>query len=493
MTDPSIPEPAVQFENVSIKYRVPQERISSVKEYTVRFLQRRIVYSEFWAVKGVSFDVQPGEVFGIVGRNGAGKSTMLKVMARVLQPTSGRVVMRGSTAPLLELGGGFHPELTGRENIYMNMALLGHSRRQTDLYFDQIIDFADIEGFIDTPIRTYSTGMVARLGFAVATSIRPDILLVDEVLSVGDTSFQEKCLARMFAFQEQGTTIIIVSHSMATVEAFCEKALWIDQGQAKFIGPVSEVIDRYLHMDLSQDKPGRSGIKRVTATELMPVIDPAADYVSISEIGGIYPTRDILDVKDGAVTTWVRFREDHPGRLCAIFHTDDSRYVLYVDTQSVPLQNKRVRRIIARAGGNRKVLHKQTGSFTFPEISASIDTISNPKDGDWHLLAMNWQGYPEGKVTFYLDGNLIGEAIYDSRNDDGRPMAEYLAVGMRPSSWTGDYKRSDDGYMVESRPETTMSIAEGGVEIQDMRLYKKALSADEIQTILTAGQGNHPG
>ena len=246
MTDPSIPEPAVQFENVSIKYRVPQERISSVKEYTVRFLQRRIVYSEFWAVKGVSFEVQPGEVFGIVGRNGAGKSTMLKVMARVLQPTSGRVVMRGSTAPLLELGGGFHPELTGRENVYMNMALLGHSRRQTDLYFDQIIDFADIKGFIDTPIRTYSTGMVARLGFAVATSIRPDILLVDEVLAVGDADFQKKCVHVFKDFKKKGKTVVFVSHDMAAIQDFCDKVLYMEKGSIIKTKNKEDAINKYL-------------------------------------------------------------------------------------------------------------------------------------------------------------------------------------------------------------------------------------------------------
>ena len=238
-------EPVILFEGVSVRYRVPRERVSGIKEFAIRWLQRRLTYEEFWAVRDVSFEVRKGEVFGIIGRNGAGKSTMLKVMARVLQPTQGRVVMRGRLAPLLELGGGFHPELNGRENVYLNMALLGHSRAETDRLFDSILEFAEVSDFIEAPLRTYSTGMVARLGFAVATCVRPDILLVDEVLSVGDTRFQEKCLDRMQFYRDQGTTIVIVSHSMGTVSYFCSRALWLDHGQVKAMGDVDEVVNQY--------------------------------------------------------------------------------------------------------------------------------------------------------------------------------------------------------------------------------------------------------
>ena len=237
--------PVILFENVAVLYRVPHERVSGIKEYAVRLMQRRLSYEEFWALQDISFEVRRGEVFGVIGRNGAGKSTMLKVMARVLHPTRGRVVMRGKIAPLLELGAGFHPELTGRENVYLNSALLGHTRKQVDERFDSILEFAEIGDFINAPLRTFSTGMVARLGFAVATAIRPDILLVDEVLSVGDSRFQEKCLARMNAFQEQGTTIVIVSHSMQTIQNFCSRALWLEQGKEGAIGSVSEVIASY--------------------------------------------------------------------------------------------------------------------------------------------------------------------------------------------------------------------------------------------------------
>lgn len=238
--------PVLLFEGVSVVYRVPRERVSGIKEFAIRWLQRRIQYEEFWALRGISFQVQAGEVFGVIGRNGAGKSTMLKVMARVLQPTKGHVVMRGKLAPLLELGGGFHPELTGRENIYLNMALLGHSRQVTDGLYDSIIAFSEIGEFIEGPLRTYSTGMVARLGFAVATCIRPSILLVDEVLSVGDTRFQEKCLERMNSFHEQGTTIVIVSHSMDTIRSFCTRALWLDRGVTQAVGEANEIVDQYI-------------------------------------------------------------------------------------------------------------------------------------------------------------------------------------------------------------------------------------------------------
>jgi len=236
---------AIQVENVSVQYRLPRERLSGLKEYVIRWAQGRLQYAHFWALRDVSLRVQPGEMFGIVGRNGAGKSTLLKVMARVLRPTRGRVVMRGRVAPLLELGAGFHPELTGRENVYLNGALLGFSRREIVDRFDDIAAFAEIAEFMDAPLRTYSTGMVARTGFAVATSLRPDILLVDEVLSVGDAYFQEKCLARMETFRAQGTTIVLVSHSLERVAALCQRAIWLEDGRVAAAGAAADVAERY--------------------------------------------------------------------------------------------------------------------------------------------------------------------------------------------------------------------------------------------------------
>ncbi len=247
MTDHSSQEllNAILIENVSVQYRVPREQLSGIKEYAIRWLQRRLHYRKFWALRDVDIEVKQGEIFGIIGRNGAGKSTLLKVMARVLKPTLGRVVMLGRTAPLLELGAGFHPELTGRENIFLNGALLGLSHKEINNCYDAMISFAEIDAFIDAPLRTYSTGMVARLGFAVATSIRPDIMLVDEILSVGDTQFQGKCLERMRSFQEQGTTIVLVSHNLGWVETLCERAIYLEGGQVAAQGDASEVIGQY--------------------------------------------------------------------------------------------------------------------------------------------------------------------------------------------------------------------------------------------------------
>jgi ABC-type polysaccharide/polyol phosphate transport system ATPase subunit len=240
-------DPVVELEDVSVMYRVPRERVSGIKEYTIRWLQRKLQYVEFWALHGVTFQVKRGEVFGVIGRNGSGKSTMLKVMARVLKPTQGRIVTRGKVAPLLELGAGFHPELSGRENIFLNGALLGFTRKEAQDLQEEIIDFSGVREFIDAPLRTFSTGMIARLGFAVATSKRPEILLVDEVLSVGDGPFQEKCLERMNLYRAQGTTIIIVTHAMETIQSFCQRALWLDHGKIQAQGVAGEVVEQYIN------------------------------------------------------------------------------------------------------------------------------------------------------------------------------------------------------------------------------------------------------
>jgi homopolymeric O-antigen transport system ATP-binding protein len=246
--DPALPadrRDVICIENVSVRYRVPQERIGTFKEYMIRRIQGKVKHHSFWALKEVSFEVLSGEVFGLIGQNGAGKSTLLKLVARVLRPTEGRVVVIGRTAPLLEVGAGFHPELTGRENIYLNGSLLGFSQKAIEERFNQIVEFAELQEFINAPLRTYSSGMWARLGFAVATDVRPDILIVDEVLSVGDEAFQRKSLDRIQAFQDQGTTILLVSHNMAMIESMCSRAAWLDHGQLRAIGNVAEVIKAY--------------------------------------------------------------------------------------------------------------------------------------------------------------------------------------------------------------------------------------------------------
>jgi ABC-2 type transport system ATP-binding protein/lipopolysaccharide transport system ATP-binding protein len=211
----------------------------------IRLIQGKIRYNTFWALKDVSFYVNRGEVFGLIGHNGAGKSTLLKLIARVLRPTKGRVLVKGKVAPLLEFGAGFHPELTGRENVYLNGAMLGFTQDEMDAKFQDIVDFAELWDFIDAPLRTYSSGMWARLGFSVATDVDPDILIIDEILSVGDEAFQRKSMDRITSFRDKGVSILFVSHNMDAISQMCQRTAWIDQGVLKIVGETEEVIAAY--------------------------------------------------------------------------------------------------------------------------------------------------------------------------------------------------------------------------------------------------------
>ena len=236
---------AVFLDDVSVVYQVPVEKIASIKEYTIKKLKRQVVYRSFHALKNIRVSIQQGEIFGIIGRNGAGKSTLLKVISRVLYPTSGRVWIQGNVAPLLELGAGFHPELTGMENVFLNGTLLGHKRKEIEEKMDYILQFSEIGDFIYAPLRTYSSGMNARLGFSVATAWIPDILVLDEVLSVGDVAFQEKCERRMNEMMESGSTILLVSHSTKIIQSTCKRALLLHHGEIAGIGPIEEISERY--------------------------------------------------------------------------------------------------------------------------------------------------------------------------------------------------------------------------------------------------------
>jgi ABC-type polysaccharide/polyol phosphate transport system ATPase subunit len=236
---------AIRLDKVGVRYRAPSERIPSIKEYAIRWMQGKIKHREFWALRDVDLIVKQGETLGVIGPNGAGKSTLSKLVARVLKPTSGRVLVRGQVAPLLEFGAGFHPELSGRENIYLNGALLGFSRKQMEQRFNQIVDYAELWDFIDAPMRTYSSGMWARLGFSVATDVNPDILIIDEVLSVGDEAFQHKSAARMEEYRQQGATILFVSHNMTVIEQICHRVAWLDHGHLMEVGDPTGVIRAY--------------------------------------------------------------------------------------------------------------------------------------------------------------------------------------------------------------------------------------------------------
>ena len=224
-------------------YRLYHERNQYLKAAILK--GRRARYEEFWALKDVDFAVPTGSTFGVIGSNGSGKSTLLKSMAGILQPEKGSIQIDGRVSALLELGAGFHPELTGRENVFLNGAILGLSKKEITARFDDIVEFAGLDDFIDTPVKNYSSGMFVRLGFAVAAHVDPDVLLIDEVLSVGDESFQRRCAEKIDEFRRDGRTIVFVSHGLAQVEQLCEDAAWIDKGELQMLGKAAEVISAY--------------------------------------------------------------------------------------------------------------------------------------------------------------------------------------------------------------------------------------------------------
>jgi ABC-2 type transport system ATP-binding protein len=234
---------AVNVDAVSKKFRLYHERNQSLKSAIMR---RRIsVHEDFWALRDVSFEVKQGSTFGLIGANGSGKSTLLKCLARILYPENGTIAANGKVAALLEVGSGFHPELSGRENIYLNGSILGMSRKEINQKFDEIVDFSGVEQFIDQPVKNYSSGMYVRLGFSVAINVNPDILVVDEVLAVGDAEFQAKCQQKFVDFKRDGKTVILVSHSLATVRAMCDHAAWLNKGTLMAMGEANATIKAY--------------------------------------------------------------------------------------------------------------------------------------------------------------------------------------------------------------------------------------------------------
>lgn len=239
---------AVFLRDVNVAYRIPTERIRTIKEYLIKKVRGKVKHQHFFALRDINLSIDRGEIFGIIGRNGAGKSTLLKVVSRVLYPTSGRVWIKGIVSPLLELGAGFHPELTGIENVYLNGTLLGHTRSEIQSKIQNILDFSEIGDFINAPIRTYSSGMIARLGFSVATAWEPDILILDEVLSVGDAAFQKKCSNRMLSLIQGKSTVLLVTHSPELIEELCTKAVLLDYGKIVSSGSGKEISQQYVSM-----------------------------------------------------------------------------------------------------------------------------------------------------------------------------------------------------------------------------------------------------
>lgn len=238
-------ETVIEVNDVSMHFNLMVERVDSIKEYVMKLVKGKLLYNDFVALSHVSFKVQKGEIVGLVGLNGAGKSTLLKIIAGVLKPTEGKVITRGTIAPLIEVGAGFDPELTARENVYLNGAILGHDRKFMDSKFDEIIDFAELRNFVDVPVKNFSSGMYARLGFAIATMVQPDILIVDEVLSVGDYKFKKKCEDRIQAMLAKDVTVVLVSHDIDMIKKLCTKVVWLENGNIKEIGPTLNICDKY--------------------------------------------------------------------------------------------------------------------------------------------------------------------------------------------------------------------------------------------------------
>lgn len=334
--------PVILLEDVGVRYRLPSEKIPTLKEYVIRSLRGQVKHQTFWALQNINIEVYPGEVFGIIGPNGAGKSTLLKVVSRVLRPTKGRVRVVGKVAPLLELGAGFDFELTGRENIFLNGAILGFSKREMEKRVERIVEFAGLKDFIDAPLRTYSSGMVARLGFAVATDERPEILIVDEILSVGDTEFQTRSFERIQSFQAQGTTILLVTHDIGRVETMCQRAIFLSHGQIVASGSAAQVVDRYLGRirqreearlaeAQTEEQPWRWGNRKIEITKVE-FLDENGQPKNIFQTGDYFALRMEYEAHEPI---------DSPVFGMAIFHNDGT-HITGPNTQFAGLDMGRV-------------------------------------------------------------------------------------------------------------------------------------------------------
>ena len=236
----------IDVDHVTIRFNLSNQKVDNLKEYVIKILKRELLFQEFLAVKDVSFRVHAGEAWALIGTNGSGKSTMLKAISGILKPYKGSISINGTVAPLIELGAGFDQELTARENIFLNGCVLGHTEQFMKDHFEEIVEFAGIEEFLDSPLKNYSSGMRARLGFAVATMVKPEILIVDEILAVGDYKFRQKCEKRMREMLDGGTTLLFVSHNIEEVRRLCDHAIWIDKGVCRMQGDVKTVCDAYM-------------------------------------------------------------------------------------------------------------------------------------------------------------------------------------------------------------------------------------------------------
>jgi ABC-type polysaccharide/polyol phosphate transport system ATPase subunit len=324
---------AIEVEGVSKRFRLYHERNQSLKAAFMR--GRRAKFDEFWALRDVSLSVPAGKTYGLIGHNGSGKSTLLKCMAGILVPDAGTLQTRGKVSALLELGAGFHPELSGRDNVYLNGSILGMSKKQIDAQFDEIVDFAGLETFIDTPVKNYSSGMYVRLGFSVAINVDPEVLMVDEVLAVGDESFQRKCMDKFKDFRDDGRTVVIVSHALGTMRTMCDEVAWLDHGKVLGIGKPGELVDEYTaasHQDQAEATPHDeeagsrwgSGEVRVERVELL---DRSGAPVSATRTGEAVTFRMHYRAKERIVRPVFGFG----------LHTADGQHVTGPNTRDVEM------------------------------------------------------------------------------------------------------------------------------------------------------------
>ncbi len=309
--------PAIEVAGVSKRFRLYHDRNQSLKAAAMR--GRRARYEEFWALRDVSLEVAQGQTFGLIGTNGSGKSTLLKCMAQILRPDEGSLATHGKVSALLELGAGFHPELSGRDNVFLNGAILGMSRKSIQARFDDIVAFAGLERFIDTPVKNYSSGMYVRLGFSVAINVDPDILLVDEVLAVGDEQFQRRCADKFADLREEGKTIVVVSHAMGPVQNMCNRVAWLDSGVIREVGPASQVVGSYLGSVQADvvGEPGQgarwgSGDVRIEKVEILDAKGKATAALRTGEPATFrYHFRAESPVKRAVVGTGIYTLEGH--------------------------------------------------------------------------------------------------------------------------------------------------------------------------------------
>ncbi len=239
-------ETLIDVRAVSMRFKMPEEKIDNIKEYVIKFLKRKLKYLDFWVLNDINLTVKRGESLALIGRNGAGKSTLLRLIAGIMTPTKGSIYTKGVMAPLLKLGAGFDFDASGRENIFLNGAILGYGKREMQAKFDRIVEFSGLKEFIEVPLKNYSSGMLTRLGFSIAVDVKPDILLIDEILAVGDAPFQKKCADKIRELQQDGVTFIVVSHSMQQIKRLCQKAVWLKDGRIKMYGDCHTVADAYI-------------------------------------------------------------------------------------------------------------------------------------------------------------------------------------------------------------------------------------------------------